>query len=110
MLLSLEKGFLKVCLLQKEEQSQEWDRKLGELRLLGACGEHQLPQTWPGDLWRTAGMPCQDDLVHLSLAWGNAVFGSLVPQGFEGTPELKPPGRTKRRCTRNQSEKCAIEL
>lgn len=99
MLLSLEKGFLKVCLLQKEEQNQEWDRQLGELSLLGAYGEHQLPHMWPGDPWRTAGMPCQCvkvEMVHLSMAWGN---GSLGLQGVDGTPELKSPGRTKRRCS-----------
>lgn len=59
MLLSLEKGFLKVCLLQKEEQNQDGDRQLGELRLLGGYGESQLPHIWPSDLWRTAGMQCQ---------------------------------------------------
>lgn len=114
MLLSLEKGFFKVCLLQKEEKNQEWDRQLGELRLLGADGESQLPHIWARDLWRTAGLQCQGvkvEVVHLSMAQGNAVCGSSVLQGVEGTPELKPPGRTKRFwCAPNQRAKCAIEL
>lgn len=91
-----------MCLLQKEGQQQEWDRHLGELRLLGACGECQLPHMWLGDLWRTAGMQCQGvkvEVVHLSIAQDNAVCGSLVLQDAEWAPDLKPPGRTKRKCS-----------
>lgn len=39
-------------------------------------------------------------MAHLSVAWGNAVRGSLVLQGvrgieLKGTPDLKPPRRTR---------------
>lgn len=47
-------------------------------------------------------MQCQRvkvEVVDLSMEWDNAVCGNLVLQGVEGTPELKPPGRTMRRCS-----------
>lgn len=42
---------------------------------------------WSGDLQRNAGRQYQGikaEVVHLSLAWGNAVPGSFVLQGVGG--------------------------
>lgn len=47
-------------------------------------------------------MQCQGvkvEVVHLSIAQDNAVCGSLVLQDAEWAPDLKPPGRTKRKCS-----------